>query len=69
MVVFVIRRIIREQKEKDRAKAHPNATTKEQIMTEFYNETKLTLKGLAKKYKTSYQNVCNIHAKFLQENE
>jgi len=36
---------------------------------EFYNDTKLTLKGLAKKYKTSYQNVKNIHAEFLQETE
>ena len=31
--------------------------------------TDLTLRGLAKKYKTSYQNVCNIHAEFLQESE
>jgi len=44
-------------------------TTKDLIKTEFYNDTKLTLKGLAKKYKTSYQNVCNIHADFLREKE
>lgn len=69
MVVFVIQRIIREQKAKDRKKSHPEASKKEQIMTEFYNGTKLTLKGLAKKYKTSYQVVCNIHAKFKQETE
>lgn len=44
-------------------------TTKDSIKTEFYNDTKLTLKGLANKYKTSYQNVKNIHADFLQETE
>ena len=67
MVVFIIEKMIREQKEKDRKKSHPEASKKEQIMIEFYNDTKLTLKGLAKKYKTSYQVVCNIHAKFLEE--
>ncbi len=50
-------------------KKKPKATTKDMIMTEFYNETKLTLKGLAKKYNTSYQNVVNIHSKFLQKDE
>jgi hypothetical protein len=44
-------------------------TKKELIMNEFYNDTNLTLKGLAKKYKTSYQNVKNIHNDFLRENE
>ena len=43
-------------------------TKKDLIKTEFYNDTKLSLRGLAKKYKTSYQNVKNIHADFLREN-
>lgn len=67
MVVFIIKEMIRELKEKERAKAHPKATKKEQIMTEFYNGTKLTLKGLAKKYKTSYQYVRGVRSEFLQE--
>lgn len=43
------------------------STKKELIMNEFYNETNLTLKGIAKKYDTSYQHVCNLHRQFLQE--
>lgn len=69
MVVFIIQRLIREKEEKERKKRHPEASKKEQIMIEFYNDTKLTLKGLAKKYKTSYQVVCNIHANFLRKTE
>jgi len=44
-------------------------TKKILIKTEFFNNTNLTLRGLAKKYKTSYHNVCNIHAEFLRETE
>lgn len=42
-------------------------TKKELIMNEFYNNTNLTMKGLAKKYDTSYQNVCNYHRIFLDK--
>jgi len=51
------------------AKKDRKNTTKDLIKTEFFNDTKLSLRGLSKKYKTSYQNVCNIHADFLRENE
>lgn len=44
-------------------------TKKDQIITEFYNGTKLTLKGLANKYNTSYQVIKNIHAEFLQKDK
>lgn len=53
-------------------KCSPNPSSqikKDIIKSKFYNGTDLTLRGLAKKYKTSYQNVCNIHADFLQETE
>jgi len=59
--------MIKEQKEKARAKAHPKATKKEQIMTEFYNGTKLSLHGLAKKYGADYTYVRGLHAAFLRE--
>ena len=67
MVVFILKEMIRKQQEKDGAKAHPKASKKEQIMTEFYNGTKLTLKGLARKYKTSYQYVRGVRSEFLRE--
>ena len=54
--------------EKQRGKVK-KISKKEQIMDEFYNDSSLALKALAKKYKTSYQNVKNIHAQFLQEME
>ena len=58
--------VIRSEKQIERRKNKViKVTKKELIKAEFYNDTKLTLKGLAKKYKTSYRNVCNIHAKFL----
>ena len=65
MVVFIIEEMLRKQKEKEK----PKVTKKDLIMAEFYNDTGISLKALAKKYKTSYQNVCNIHADFLQETE
>lgn len=61
----IILEIIAEAKKGKKVKV----TKKSMIMSEFYNNTKLSLHGLAKKYKTSYENVCNIHAKFLREIE
>ena len=65
MVVFIIEKIIREKEEKKK----PKVTKKEMIIDEFYNETNLTLKGIAKKYKTSYEYIRKLHAEFLQETQ
>lgn len=43
------------------------ATKKELIMNEFYNDTTLTFKGLAKKYGVTYQYVIEVHGIFLKE--
>lgn len=60
-------KIIAEMLEKKNQK--PVKTSKKDLIkSEFYNNTKLTLRGLANKYKTSYQNIKNIHADFLREN-
>ena len=64
MFVFIIEKMIREQNEKKKQKL----SKKEKIMNEFWNETNLTLKGIAKKYGTSYQYVKNLHNAFIQEN-
>jgi len=61
----IILKMIEEGKNGKKVKV----TKKDSIKTEFYNDTKLTMKGLAKKYNTSYQTVCNIHAEFLLETE
>lgn len=60
-------RIVKELMFPDIKKHKP--TKKELIMNEFYNGTTLTFKGLAKKYDTSYQVVCNYHAEFLRKTE
>jgi len=44
-------------------------TAKDSIMAEFYNGTKLTLRGLAKKYGKSYPYVRKLHADFLRDTE
>ena len=54
------------EKQIARGEVKPKETLKDQIMDEFYNDTKLTLRGLAKKYHRSYQVICNIHAEFLR---
>jgi len=65
MFVFIIKQMIREQKEKEERKSRP--TKKEQIMTEFYNETKLSLHKIAKKYNAGYSYVRGLHSVFLRE--
>ena len=65
----MIPRIVKEMFNETKNKSDKKITKKDLIKSEFYNGTKLTLKGLAQKHKTSYQNVCNIHADYLQENE
>ena len=55
--------MIQEQEQKKK----PKLSKKDLIKAEFYNETPLSLKGLAKKYKTSYQYVKNLHNTFLQD--
>ena len=62
-------RIIREMLEETDKKKKPKATVKNDIMSEFYNETKLTLKALSKKYKTSYSYVRALHSEYMEQNE
>ncbi len=61
----VVRQIIQEKKEGKKKKI----SKKDLIRSEFENDTEFSLRELSKKYNTSYQNVCNIHADFLRENE
>ena|GEM_PF-4767763 len=59
--------IIQEMLDENNKKGSPKTSKKDAIMSEFFNGTKLTLKALAQKHNTSYQNVKNIHAEFLRE--
>lgn len=59
--------IIIEEMVSPEKKKKKKLSKKELIMNEFYNESNLKLKGIAKKYDTSYQNVCNIHRIFLDK--
>jgi hypothetical protein len=45
----------------------PKVTKKGLIINEFYNDTNLSLKGIAKKYNASYNYVRQLHTEFLQE--
>ncbi len=58
-----------KQLKKEMSKSTRVQTKKDMIMTEFFNDTDLSLKGIAKKYDTTYQTVCNYHSVFLQETE
>lgn len=63
------KKIIEDMLKNGKKKKQLKTTTKDMVKTEFYNDTDLSLKGLANKYKTSYQNVKNIHADYLREVE
>ena len=65
----ILEEMLKELEEDTKKKAKGKTSKKDLIMTEFYNKTKLNLRALATKYETSYQNVKNIHADFLRENE
>ncbi len=78
MVVFIIKQLKREADERiahKKAKLQPivkddtkkvTTTKKELVMAMLFSNTKLSLKEIAEKVGTSYQNVKNIHSDYLR---